>query len=329
MAFQLRRDLHGVVASTSPLAREAAEAGCDEGLVIQATRQTHGYGRRGRYWHSPPGNSPGNFYGSIVLRPRQPRAAWGGLSLVMALAVAETMEHYIYSVYSNNMYSDGDGGKASGKSPSKNTKHNAMVKVKVKWPNDVLVVHNVNNENNVNNVNNATSRKIASKIAGIILEASDDALIVGIGINLTAAPDTDVLGDHHLPAISLADIIPPQAMPSMDAFWLCLAGRVAENYTLWQQAGLNGVREAWLGRAYCLGEEVRMTHEGMPHHDIFRGIFRGIDLNGNMLLKQNDNTGNTGDTIRVISAGDCLPSIRHAGGAGDDKERHESYAACD
>ena len=305
--------MHGVVASTSPLAREAAEAGCDEGLVIQATRQTHGYGRRGRHWHSPPGNSPGNFYGSIVLRPRQPRAVWGGLSLVMALAVAETMEHYIYS--------DGDDGKAS----SKNTKHSAMVKVK--WPNDVLVVHNVNNENNVNNVNNATSRKIASKIAGIILEASDDALIVGIGINLTAAPDTDVLGDHHLPAISLADIIPPQAMPSMDAFWLCLAGRVAANYTLWQQAGLNGVREAWLGRAYCLGEEVRVTNEGMPQHDIYqsisRGIFRGIDLNGNMLLKQND------DTIRVISAGDCLPSIRHAGGAGDDKEGHESYAACD
>lgn len=289
-----------MVASTSPLAREAAEAGCAEGLVIQATRQTHGYGRRGRHWHSP----QGNFYGSMVLRPRQARATWGGLSLVMALAVAETMEHYIYGIYSGHDNVHGDAGTALGTS---------IAMVKVKWPNDVVVVgHGTDN----------TASKVASKIAGVILEASDDALIVGMGINLAIAPNTDSLdGDHHLPAISLAQVIPPQAMPSMDAFWLCLAGRVADNYTLWQQAGLAGVREAWLKRAYCLGEEVRVANEGGGQH----GIFWGIDLGGNMLLKQ------TGDVMQTISAGDCLPITRavNAGLTGDDKARHENYAACD
>ena len=69
MPLQLRRETHGIVASTSLLARDAVMAGCDEGLVIQASQQTQGYGRRGRAWQSP----AGNFYASMVLHPRQPR----------------------------------------------------------------------------------------------------------------------------------------------------------------------------------------------------------------------------------------------------------------
>ncbi len=93
--------------STSDLAREAASLDEPEGLWILAREQTKGRGRHGRSWHSP----PGNFYGSLLLRPACSLSEAASLSLVVALAVAEAVH-------------DVSGG---------------LLAPRLKWPNDVLV----------------------------------------------------------------------------------------------------------------------------------------------------------------------------------------------
>ncbi|MCS6780378.1 MAG: biotin--[acetyl-CoA-carboxylase] ligase [Geminicoccaceae bacterium] len=105
--IRFRTERHERVASTNDLARAAAERGEPEGLWVLAREQTAGRGRQGRLWSSP----PGNFYGSLLLRPRRPLAEVATLSLVAALAVAEAVERL-----------------ARGR-----------VRPAVKWPNDVLV----------------------------------------------------------------------------------------------------------------------------------------------------------------------------------------------
>lgn len=93
--------------STNDLAREAALAGEAADLWIVARRQTGGRGRLGRPWRSP----PGNFYGSLLLRPQVDLASAANLSLVTGLAVAEAVHEL-------------SGGR---------------VAPRLKWPNDVLI----------------------------------------------------------------------------------------------------------------------------------------------------------------------------------------------
>ncbi|MDF1585969.1 biotin--[acetyl-CoA-carboxylase] ligase [Marinimicrococcus flavescens] len=106
-ALQFHIERHGLVGSTNDLARAAAERGEPEGLWVLADAQAAGRGRHGRRWAS----APGNFYGSLLLRPRLPLARAASLSLLTGLVVAETVT-----------------GLAAGR-----------VDVSVKWPNDVLV----------------------------------------------------------------------------------------------------------------------------------------------------------------------------------------------
>jgi BirA family biotin operon repressor/biotin-[acetyl-CoA-carboxylase] ligase len=76
-----------------------------EGLLVAANEQTNGRGRRGRAWHSPPGE---NLYASLLLRPSRPARQAASLTLIAGVAVAQAL-----------------GG--LGFSP------------RLKWPNDVIL----------------------------------------------------------------------------------------------------------------------------------------------------------------------------------------------
>jgi len=74
--------------STMPVARELARRGAASGLWIQARIQTHGRGRRGRTWLSP----PGGLWLSLVLRIPADRLPEVGLvALVAGAAVARAI----------------------------------------------------------------------------------------------------------------------------------------------------------------------------------------------------------------------------------------------
>lgn len=92
--------------STNEDAKQAALEGAPTGLVIQALSQSGGKGRQGRHWHSP----EGNLYASILLRPSCATQDAGFYSFLTALAVYETVRHFL-----------------------------PLAKIELKWPNDVLV----------------------------------------------------------------------------------------------------------------------------------------------------------------------------------------------
>ena len=96
---------YDTVHSTNDIAKEKAQAGSPEGLVIHALSQTAGRGRRSNQWTSP----KGNLYLSIVLKPKTDIQASGQLSFVIACAVLSFL------------------------------KHDCGIEAKVKWPNDLLV----------------------------------------------------------------------------------------------------------------------------------------------------------------------------------------------
>jgi BirA family biotin operon repressor/biotin-[acetyl-CoA-carboxylase] ligase len=145
--------------------------------------------------------------------------------------------------------------------------------IAVKWPNDIL----------------ADGRKLA----GILLEtagpsSTDQALAIGIGVNLAAHPD-----GTEFPATSLAalGVRPP---PPEDALALLAAG-FAGWYEVWRTDGFSPIRDAWLARAAGLGQRIRAR---LPDRERM-GVFEGIDADGALLLNE------AGRTI-AIAAGDVF-----------------------
>ena len=94
--------------STNRQARILASQGYPEGTVVVADMQTDGRGRRGRSWYSPAGQG---IYMSLILRPRIPLKEISRISLMPAVALAETLQEEL--------------GLAA----------------RIKWPNDILINH--------------------------------------------------------------------------------------------------------------------------------------------------------------------------------------------
>ncbi len=88
---EFRLEHHVRVGSTNDEARRAAEAGAAPGLLVWADEQTGGRGRRGRQWHSP----PGNLYLSALLDPGPDFARAAQLSFACALAVHDALAAHV------------------------------------------------------------------------------------------------------------------------------------------------------------------------------------------------------------------------------------------
>jgi BirA family biotin operon repressor/biotin-[acetyl-CoA-carboxylase] ligase len=77
------------VKSTNDLAASQADSGAPEGTIVVADQQTKGRGRLGRVWFSPPETG---IYLSIILRPKFAPDQAPGLSLMTALALADSLD---------------------------------------------------------------------------------------------------------------------------------------------------------------------------------------------------------------------------------------------
>lgn len=201
--------------------------GVPEGTLIWAAEQTAGRGRRGRSWSSP----RGNLYMSLVLRPACAPGTAAQLGFVAAVALAETLEPLL----------SGAG------------------RVRVKWPNDVLVD--------------------GAKVSGILLEAVSasgrlDGLILGMGVNLKWRPESGLYR-----TISLAEA--GATLDDPGELLERLAGRVLAWYETWRREGFAPVRAAWLRQAVGLGQpiEVRLDHETL------HGRFVALDESGALALE--------------------------------------------
>lgn len=169
--------------STQSLCLELAARGAPEGTVVWAREQTAGRGRGGNLWHSPPGQG---LWLSFLLRPRVSGPDWPALTPLVAVAMCEAIETLPRSATGEVAADDapaaaGDSPTALGHSPtvlsaslteagapSAATRGSPNAKPRVlgiKWPNDLV------------------GRR--GKLGGILAEASREAVVVGVGINLS------------------------------------------------------------------------------------------------------------------------------------------------
>lgn len=106
----------------------------------------------------------------------------------------------------------------------------------LKWPNDLL--RRVPAQ--------ADAAQGWGKVAGILLEERAGALIAGIGINMSSAPEPSLSHENMLPACCLFEekraVWPEHELLS---FWLCLVESLLFCYQHWKKSG----KDAWLADA--------------------------------------------------------------------------------
>jgi len=144
--------------------------------------------------------------------------------------------------------------------------------VQLKWPNDVLLN--------------------GKKISGILLESAPvengivDWVVIGIGINVSSCPDNVLYPTTSLNeagAKTNVDQVLEEVLKSFDQWHLTL-----------RFDGFRPVRRAWLAYARIGAISVKLQSEEI------KGEFAGIDENGNLMLRTED------ETEKIISAGDVF-----------------------
>jgi len=143
----------------------------------------------------------------------------------------------------------------------------------LKWPNDVMVG--------------------AAKLAGILLEAQGDSIVIGIGVNLAAAPQ---LLDRATGAI--ADFAPA---PDRDAFAHALAVAFDTELERWRTVGIAPMIRRWLAVAHPVGTPLMVT--GSAGEPPLAGRFGGLDANGGLQLLLPDGTTHAVHAGEVALAG--------------------------
>jgi BirA family transcriptional regulator, biotin operon repressor / biotin---[acetyl-CoA-carboxylase] ligase len=140
--------------------------------------------------------------------------------------------------------------------------------VQVKWPNDVML-----------------NRR---KVAGILAEASDGAVVVGIGLNVNQERG-QLPGDTKVPAGSLYTIdgIKRDRAPLLAS----VLERFEENYDAWIERGLDGVYDSLGSRDFLRGRRIELDGQ--------RGIGIKIDRDGRFLV-------DVGGEQRAVESGEIV-----------------------
>jgi BirA family biotin operon repressor/biotin-[acetyl-CoA-carboxylase] ligase len=253
-----RIDLRTETGSTNADAVAAARAGEPEGLVVIAEQQTDGRGRRDRQWVSP---ARAGLTLSVLLRPgaSDPARGWAAVP-----------------------------GRAYGWLPLlagvallDTVQRMAEVEAVLKWPNDLLV----------------GADGAQAKCAGILAEAAGDAVVLGIGLNVTTR----------------ADELPPTTGPTATSLRLAGATRTdrdpllrallrgtAQWYTAWRDADgdavASGLAAAYRQGCATVGQQVRVL---LPNGAELIGEATTVDDDGQLVVR-------TADGERRVSAGDVL-----------------------
>ncbi|MEM7508732.1 MAG: biotin--[acetyl-CoA-carboxylase] ligase [Pseudomonadota bacterium] len=138
----------------------------------------------------------------------------------------------------------------------------------LKWPNDIIIGHR--------------------KVSGILLESSSrtdgvDWLAIGIGINLVTSPPASAMRAGGLPPTDL--VTEGGRALSQDDALLHLASSLEWLLAIHREEGFeDAIRGMWLAQAKRLNQEIEVT---TPKQSL-RGLFRGIDANGQLVLEAFD-----------------------------------------
>lgn len=153
----------------------------------------------------------------------------------------------------------------------------AGVRAALKWPNDVLVD--------------------GRKIAGILAELAGEALVVGMGLNVTVSREV-------LPRPDATSLLLEGARPEAcdrDALLAAVLGRLGPLLARWQAAGgdvdASGIRAEYLARCATIGSRVAVH---LPGGDRIAGTAVDVDSGGAIVI-----AGGDGERWRFV-AGDVI-----------------------
>ncbi|GAB1643085.1 biotin--[acetyl-CoA-carboxylase] ligase [Krasilnikovia sp. MM14-A1259] len=257
--FWRRLDLRDETDSTNADVAAAARAGEPEGLIVVAEQQLAGRGRRGRDWVSPP---RAGLTVSVLLRPGAsvPARGWS--------PVPPRAYGWLTLLAAEALRATVE--KLAG------------LDAVVKWPNDLLV---------------RTSAGEA-KCAGILAEIVDDAVVLGIGLNVTTRPGELPDTPTGLPATSLQAA--GAEMTDRDPLLRSLLRGLAQWYEGWRDtdgdAEMCGLLAAYRNGCATVGRPVRVL---LPAGDEIAGQVVTVDPDGQLVIR-------TADAERRVSAGDVV-----------------------
>jgi BirA family biotin operon repressor/biotin-[acetyl-CoA-carboxylase] ligase len=138
------------------------------------------------------------------------------------------------------------------------------VETRLKWPNDLLAAD--------------------AKLAGILAEAAGDAVVVGIGLNVSTEPaEFPSPRPGALPATSLRTA--GATAPSREDILLAILEGFERWYRAWQQAGgdpdRSGLRPEYIRLSATIGRTIRAE---LPGGQALSGPAVGVDSDGRLLV---------------------------------------------
>jgi BirA family biotin operon repressor/biotin-[acetyl-CoA-carboxylase] ligase len=159
----------------------------------------------------------------------------------------------------------------------------AEVDASLKWPNDLLV---------------GGGQVRGGKAAGILAEVIGDAVVLGIGLNVTTRAD-ELPPTTGLPATSL--LLAGARNTDRDPLLRALLRGLAQWYAGWRDAGgdaeMCGLLGAYRRGCATLGRQVRVQ---LPGGDELAGEATTVDPDGQMVIRTADGT------VHRVSAGDVV-----------------------
>jgi len=155
----------------------------------------------------------------------------------------------------------------------------AEVAATLKWPNDLLVGD--------------------AKCAGILAEVIGDAVVLGIGLNVSTRADELPPATTGLPATSL--LVAGAKHADRDPLLRALLRGLARWYAGWRETGgdaeLCGLLGAYRRGCSTIGRDVRVH---LPTGEVLAGVATTVDADGQLVIR----TADGGE--RRVSAGDVL-----------------------
>jgi BirA family biotin operon repressor/biotin-[acetyl-CoA-carboxylase] ligase len=259
-AFWSRLDLRAETGSTNADAIEAAHRGEPEGLVVVAEQQSAGRGRRDRQWTSPP---RAGLTVSVLLRPGRADAERGWAAVPAAAFSWLPL--------------------LAGVALREAVRRVSEVDATLKWPNDLLIGDGQGHD---------------GKGAGILAEMAGDAVVVGIGLNVSTRAE-ELPETTGLPATSLR--VAGAANVDREPLLRALLRGIADWYEGWREAEgdaeMSGLLAAYRRGCSTIGRDVRVL---LPGGGEIVGRAAAVDPDGQLVIRTAD------DRDHHVSAGDVL-----------------------
>jgi BirA family biotin operon repressor/biotin-[acetyl-CoA-carboxylase] ligase len=254
-------DVREETGSTNADAAAAAAAGAPEGLVVVAESQTAGRGRRDRQWTSPP---RAGLTVSVLLRPDCTERSEGREGKPRRPGVPASAFGWLPLL--------------AGVALVEAVARIGEVEAALKWPNDLLIDDR--------------------KCAGILAEVSGDAVVIGIGVNVSTRID-ELPETTGVPATSL--LLAGAANIDRSPLLRALLRSMARWYEGWREAGgdaeMCGLLAAYQRHCSTIGRRVRVL---LPGGGERTGEAVTVDSGGQLVIRTEE-----GAEFRV-SAGDVL-----------------------